>query len=73
MFGAVRREYVKVQEVGRLVLQVTRTERGTRRQKRGIFNLVGNAAHSLFGMLDSDSEAFYNKKSLSWRRNSWIG
>ena len=73
MLDTVKREYEKVQEMRSLVLQLTRTERGTHRQKRGIFNLVGNAAHSLFGMLDSDSEAFYNKKSLSWRRNSWIG
>ena len=62
MFGAVRREYVKVQEVGRLVLQVTRTERGTRREKRAIFNLVGHVAHPLSGKLDFGSEAFYNQK-----------
>ena len=45
-----------------LVLQLTRTEGGTRRQLRGIFHLVGHVEHSLFGMLDSDSEAFYNQK-----------
>jgi hypothetical protein len=45
-----------------LVLQLIRTERGIHRQKRVIFNIVGRVAHSLFGMLDSDSEAFYNHK-----------
>jgi len=45
-----------------LVSQLIRTERGIHRQKRGIFNIVGRVAHSLFGMLDSDSEAFYNHK-----------
>jgi len=62
MIGADKREYVKVQEMRKLELQLTRTERGTRRQKRVILSLVGHVAHSLFGMLDSDSEAFYNKK-----------
>jgi hypothetical protein len=56
------KEYDKVQELRGLVLQLTRTERGSHRRKRGIFNLVGHVAHSLFGMLDSDSEAFYNQK-----------
>ena len=40
-----------------LVLRLTVRERGAHRQKRGIFNR-GHEAHSLFGMLDSDSEAF---------------
>ena len=43
------------------MLQLIRTERHVHRQKRGIFNLVGQVAHSLFGMLDSDSEEFYNR------------
>jgi len=50
-----------------LVLQLTRTERDTRRQKRGIFSLVDHVTHSLFVMFDSDSEAFYNKKNYSLR------
>jgi hypothetical protein len=45
-----------------LVSQLTRMERGKSRQKRSIFNLVGHVAHSLFGMLDSDSAIFYNQK-----------
>lgn len=57
IIGAVKRKYEKVQEMRRLVLHLTRTERGTRRKKRGIFTLVGHAAHSLFGMLVSDNEA----------------
>ena len=52
------------------MLQLTRTERGMRRQKRGIFNLVGHVAHSLFGMLDSDSEDFYNQKNFSVGRGT---
>jgi len=31
-------------------------------EKRVIFSLVGHVAHSLSGMLDSDSETFYNQK-----------
>ena len=44
------------------MLQRTRTERNAHRKKRGIFILVGQVAHSLFGMLDSESEEFYNQK-----------
>jgi len=62
MLATVKKEYDKVQEMRGLVLQLIGTERGNRIQKRGIFNLVGNVAHSLFGMLYSDSEAFYNQK-----------
>ena len=65
MLDTVKREYEKVQEMRNLGLQLTRIERGTRKQKRVIFNLVVNVARSLFGMLDSDDEAFYIKKSLS--------
>jgi len=43
-----------------LVLQLTKTERGSHREKRDIFSLVGHVANSLFGTLDSDSEAFYD-------------
>jgi hypothetical protein len=46
----------------KLVLQHTWTERSTRRQKRRTFNSAGLVAHSLFGVLDSDNEAFYNEK-----------
>jgi hypothetical protein len=51
-----------MQEMRGLDSQLTRIERGTLRQKRGIFNLVDHIAHSLFGLLDSDSETFYNQK-----------
>jgi hypothetical protein len=61
VLDTVKKEYDKVQEMRWLVLQLTRTERGSHRQKRCIFSLVGHKAHSLLGMLDSDSEAFYNK------------
>jgi hypothetical protein len=54
----------KVQEMRGLVLQLSTTERGSHRQKRGFFNLVGHVAHSLFGMLDSDTEDFTTKKFL---------
>jgi hypothetical protein len=62
MLNAVKREFGKVQEMRGLVSRLTRMERGKSRQKRGIFNVVGHIAHSLFGMLDSDSEIFYNQK-----------
>jgi hypothetical protein len=61
MICAFKREYVKVQEVRRLVLQVTMTERGTGRMKRAIFNLAGHVAHPLSRKLDFGSEAFYNQ------------
>ena len=43
-------------------LERSPTERGTCRQKRGIFGPVGRVAHSLSEMLDSDSEAICNQK-----------
>jgi hypothetical protein len=74
LLDTVKREYNKVWELRGLVLQLTRTERGRHRQKRSIFNLVGHVAHSLFGMLDSDSEAFYNQKitQLEEERLNWL-
>ena len=57
----------------RLVLQLTRTERATRRQKTGILNIVGLAAHLLFGVLSSYSEAFYKRKIAQLEDRSWIG
>jgi hypothetical protein len=35
---------------------------GVHTDKRFIFSLVGDVAHSLFRVFDSDSEAFYNQK-----------
>lgn len=72
--GAVKREYDKVQELRKLVMQLTRMERDTHRQKRGIFNLIGHVAHSLFGMLDSESEVFYNQKiaQLEEEQLEWL-
>ena len=74
ILDTVKREYEKVQEMRSLVLQLTRTERGTSRQLKGIFNLVGHVAHSLFGMLDSDSETFYNQKisQLEKEQLDWL-
>jgi len=62
MLDVVHKDYEKVQEMRELVSQLIRTERGIHRHKRGIFNIVGHVAHSLFRMLDSDSEAFYIHK-----------
>jgi hypothetical protein len=62
LLDTVEKEYEKVQEMKGLVLQLTRTERGSHRKRRGIFNIVGYAAHSLFVILDSDHETFYNQK-----------
>jgi hypothetical protein len=52
----------------KLVLELTRKEWDTHRQKRGIFNLVGHVAHSLFGMLDSENEEFYNQQIAQLER-----
>jgi 6-phosphogluconate dehydrogenase len=62
LLDTIEKEYEKLQEMKGLVLQLTRTERVSHRQRRGIFNIVGYAAHSLFGILGSDHETFYNQK-----------
>jgi hypothetical protein len=69
-----KRKYAKAQEMRELVLQLTRIERGTRGQKRFIFNFVGQVVHSLFGILDSESEAFYSQKiaKLGKERLNWL-
>jgi len=74
MLDAVKREYEELQEMRRLVLQFTRIERGTQRQKRGIFSFVGHVVHTLFGTLDSDSEAFYsqNISQLEEEQLDWL-
>jgi hypothetical protein len=74
LLDTVKKEYNKVQELRGQVSQLTRTERGSHRQKRDIFNLVGHVAHSLFGMLDSDSETFYNQKisQLEEKQLNWL-
>jgi hypothetical protein len=63
-----------VQEMKGLVLQITRTDSGSHRLKRGIFNIVGYATHSLFGILDSDHETFYNQKisQLEEEQLDWL-
>jgi len=62
MHVVVHKDYERVEEMRELVSQLIRIERGIHRQKRVIFNIVGRVANSLFGMLYSDSEAFYNHK-----------
>ena len=65
LLDTIEKEYKKVQEMKELVLQLTRTEGGSHRQRRDIFNIVGYAAHSLFGILDSDHETFITKRFFS--------
>jgi hypothetical protein len=65
MIGAVKMEYENVQEMRRLILQLTGTERDTHRQQRVVFYSVVHVAHSLFGTLDSDSSTFYNQNLIS--------
>jgi len=74
LLDTIEKEYKKVQEMKELVLQLTRTEGGSHRQRRGIFNIVGYAAHSLFGILDSDHETFYNQKisQLEEEQLDWL-
>lgn len=64
LLDTIKKEYDKIQELRGLVLQLTRIERGTYRQKRAIFDMVGQVAHSLFGLLDAESEEFYDQKIL---------
>jgi len=56
MLDVVHKDYERVQETRELVSQLIRRERHIQTEE-GYFY-----AHSLFGMLDSDSEAFYNHK-----------
>jgi len=74
LLDRIEKEYKKVQEMKELVLQLTRTEGGSYRQRRGIFNIVGYAAHSLFGILDSDHETFYKQKisQLEEEQLDWL-
>jgi hypothetical protein len=74
LLDTIRKEYEKVQEMKGLVLQLTRTERVSHRQRRGIFNIVCYAAHSLFGILDFDHETFYNQKisQLEEEQLDWV-
>jgi hypothetical protein len=58
LLDTIEKEYEKVQEMKGLVLQLTSTKSGSQRQRRGIFNIVGYSAHSLFGILYSDHETF---------------
>ena len=37
-------------------------EKAIHRRKSGLFNFIGQVSHSLFGILDSDNEEFYNDK-----------
>jgi hypothetical protein len=46
-----------------IVSQLIRTEKVTNRHKRGLFNFIGQVSHSLFVVLDSNNEEFYNKKT----------
>jgi hypothetical protein len=45
-----------------LVSQLTRTEKVDHRLKSGLFNFIEHMSHSIFGLLDSDNEEFYNNK-----------
>ena len=74
VLNTVKREYAKVQELGGLVIQLSSREEGTHRRKRGIFNAIGHLAHALFGLLDSDSEVFYNQKisKLEEDKRDWL-
>jgi hypothetical protein len=58
------RKLTKLKEMRSLVSQLTRTERVIHRRKRGLFNFIGQVSHSLFGVLDSDNEEFYNNKIM---------
>ena len=56
------RKLRNVKEMRSLVSQLTRTEKVVPRRKKGLFNFIGQISHSLFGVLDSDNEEFYNSK-----------
>jgi hypothetical protein len=68
MIGKVRRDYEKIQEMRTLGLELTRKEWDVHRQKRGIYYSTGHVAHSLFGMLDSETEEFYNQTITRFER-----
>jgi hypothetical protein len=45
-----------------LAHQLSTTETSLVRKKRGLFNFNRQISHSLFGILDSDNEEFFNQK-----------
>jgi hypothetical protein len=61
IFDATR-QYEKLKGMRNLAHQLTRTETSLVRKKRGLFNFIGQISHSLFGILDSDDEEFFNQK-----------
>jgi len=69
MLDVVHKDYDRVQEMRELVLQLIRTER-VYTDRRGL----GRVAHSLFGMLDSNSDALYNHKISQLEENQldWL-
>jgi hypothetical protein len=56
------RQFEKLKGMRNLATQLTRTESKVVRRKRGFFNFIGQISHSLFGMLDSENEEFFNQK-----------
>jgi hypothetical protein len=51
-----------LKEVRSFVPQLTRREKNRPRAKRGLFNLMRQISYSLFGVLDSETVQFYNRK-----------
>jgi hypothetical protein len=54
------RKLGNLKETRSLVFQLMRTGQNVLRKKRGLFNFIGQLSHSLFGILESDSEDFFN-------------
>jgi hypothetical protein len=54
-------KFENLRSMRNLVSQLTRRETVMHRKKRGLFNFMGQVSHSLFGILDSENEEFYNE------------
>jgi hypothetical protein len=61
IFDATR-QFEKLKGMRNLAYQLTRTETSLVRRRTGLFSFIGQILHSLFGILDSDNEEFFNQK-----------
>jgi len=53
-----------------LLKEITRQERGGKRKKRRLFNLIGELSKILFGTMDEDDAKYYNEQIILFEQNS---
>jgi len=50
----------KIRNTRQLLSDIAQREDGNRRQKRGLFNLLGKISKALFGTMDDEDAQFYH-------------